>query len=492
MQRKTRVLWISLISMLGCAEQSVDVSGEYAALGEACLRSNAPSTGEELPPLCAEGLVCELVGASGDASSAATVCADPVELRGLVFDALTDLPIAGARVAALDATGTPVADVTITDPTGSYILRVPAYRANDGTLAEGLHWTLFVSAADYQPFPAGLRPALPIHAEDAIADASVHVVENASTQVALLPMPLDAAGGRTISGRIGIAGDDVAGTLVVAEPGPSAVYTLCDASGQYTLFNVPPGEVTITAYRQGVFAQPVVAPSGLLDPIDLPLLGGPEALVTVQGSVNIVNAPGGSATSVVLVPASVFNEALERGPVPWGLRAPGAPLAPSITGAFAIEAVPPGRYKILAGFENDELVRDPDTGIGGTGIPEIEVGGSDVAVSESFKITQALAVVSPGAQAPEVVDGPPVFRWVDDSSEDFYTVVVHDAFGSLIWEDNAVPRVTGMTHVEVMYAGPALTDGMYYQFRATSMRDRNDGATPISRTEDLRGVFVAP
>jgi hypothetical protein len=49
-----------------------------------------------------------------------------------------------------------------------------------------------------------------------------------------------------------------------------------------------------------------------------------------------------------------------------------------------------------------------------------------------------------------------------------------------------VPRVTGSENVSHAYGGPALQQGMYYQFRATSIKD----GSKISRTEDLRGVFV--
>lgn len=37
----------------------------------------------------------------------------------------------------------------------------------------------------------------------------------------------------------------------------------------------------------------------------------------------------------------------------------------------------------------------------------------------------------------------------------------------------------------VTYAGPALEPGMIYQFRATSLKS----GTPLSRAEDLRGMF---
>jgi hypothetical protein len=68
-------------------------------------------------------------------------------------------------------------------------------------------------------------------------------------------------------------------------------------------------------------------------------------------------------------------------------------------------------------------------------------------------------------------------------------VVVFDALGTKVWEQLDVPRVTGSPDVEVAYGGP-LEPGMYYQFRATSFRGDGDDRTAISRTEDLRGVFV--
>ena len=49
---------------------------------------------------------------------------------------------------------------------------------------------------------------------------------------------------------------------------------------------------------------------------------------------------------------------------------------------------------------------------------------------------------------------------------------------------------TGEETVEQVYAGPALEEGMYYQFRVTSYRDKQHGGrTLISTTEDLKGVF---
>ena len=143
-----------------------------------------------------------------------------------------------------------------------------------------------------------------------------------------------------------------------------------------------------------------------------------------------------------------------------------------------------------AAFENDVLVRDPDDSIAGTAIQEVSVAGGDIEVEDAFKVTESLAVIGPGADRPEEVSGTPTFEFADDSSEDRYEVVVFDALGELVWEDLMVPGVSGAETVTVPYGGPALTLGMYYQFRATSFRDTPQGSPAISRTEDLRGVFV--
>jgi hypothetical protein len=115
---------------------------------------------------------------------------------------------------------------------------------------------------------------------------------------------------------------------------------------------------------------------------------------------------------------------------------------------------------------------------------------------EGFKITGALAVIAPGAEAPEPLSGAVRFEWADDSSEDGYEVTVLDTFGTEVWKDSEVPLVTGSKNVTLDYGGPQLAPG-YYQFRAVSWRDasgKKGGAarTYISATEDLKGVFIMP
>ena len=64
-----------------------------------------------------------------------------------------------------------------------------------------------------------------------------------------------------------------------------------------------------------------------------------------------------------------------------------------------------------------------------------------------------------------------------------------DTFGEIIWSV-PVPGESG-SNPEVIYEGPALESGMFYQFRVTSF-DGKDVPVPLSMTEDLKGVFFLP
>jgi hypothetical protein len=437
--------------------------------------------------ICAPGLVCAELAAGGHA------CFAPVLLRGQVFDAQSLAPIAEAQVLALDDQGTAVSDVATSDAAGNYELDLPVARSSDGAPVADAIFTLRGSAADYQTFPGGVRTSLPISSGEIAAEGEGWVLDTTLTDIGLIALPQAERGLPSIAGHV-LAGDASGGVLVVAENGERALTAVSDRQGAYTIFNVPDGAFEVRGYAAGVQLEPANAEMAGAPLVGVDLALGDAALGSVSGSVNIVNAPGGSVTSVVLVVASTFNPNFVRGEVGRGLRTPlSGP--PNVSGQFEIAGVPEGDYLVLAAFENDFLVRDPDPNIAGTQIQSISMParGEDVSLEESFKITEALAVVGPGAEQPEEVSSAPTLTWADDSSEDYYTVVVYDALGERVWclsDDEAgcdgpnVPRVTGSDDVEVEYGGP-LAPGMYYQFRATSWR--NTG--PISQTEDLRGVF---
>jgi hypothetical protein len=427
---------------------------------------------------CEGGRVCEEAGGQ-------PVCVAALVVRGRVTDP-AGMPIAGALVTALDGNDAPATGTATTGADGSYELRVPTTRDDKGTpLVRQVK--LRAAAAGFETFPAGLRRSLPLELSAAQPLEGKLVYASSGTTIVLEPIAGAAALG-SIAGVVqGAPGKR--GVLVVAE-GPAAVSGISDADGAYVIFNVPAGAYTVRGYAAGVQLAPAkatVAAGARAAGVDLAAMGA--ALGAVSGTVSIVNAPGGSMTSVVLVVASTFNEALKRGSVPPGLRAPRAG-APVVSGAFTITDVPDGAYVVLAAFENDGLVRDPDTAIGGTQIQRVTLaeGSRQATLPAGFKITEALSVMSPGAgETLEAVTGTPTFVWKDDSSEDRYALEVIDGKGRLVWSNNQVARATGGS-VSLPYGGPPLTRGELYQFRVTSFRR---GDVPISQTEDLRGVFLA-
>lgn len=428
---------------------------------------------------CKSGEVCEMV--EGDA--AATGCFPPVVVEGRVVR--SDDPtqgIEGARIVGRDENGATVSfHIALSGADGAYSLRVPTQRKKDGTPAVP-DLLLRADAAGFATFPSGLRLAIPVDVTAPEKTSAGYRVENESTTVALDELP-DANGLGSISGKVLAKG--AAGTLVVAGNASG----VADSDGTYVIFNVPAGELEVRGYAAGLSLEPATASvkaGAEASGVDLAASDAP--LGAVNGSVSFVNASA-QTTSVVLVVASTFNDALKRGEVPPGLR------AFPVSGQYAFADVPAGDYVVLAAFENDELVRDPDEAIGGTAIQSVSVAGAPVDVA-GFKITGALAVVAPGALTPEVLDGAPRFEWVDDSSEDGYEVTVLDTFGTEVWKDTEVPRVTGSPSVTRDYGGPELASG-YYQFRAVSWRaatGKKGGAarTYISATEDLKGVFIVP
>jgi hypothetical protein len=411
---------------------------------------------------CSGGEVCE------QTASGVPGCFPPISVQGRVTNAVSGVGVAGALVVALDANGAALTGTATTDAAGYYSLPVPVVRDEAGNPAVELSCTLRSDAQGFQSFPTPPRVALPIKVSEPVNG----VVATAATNIALLPLATTAGTG-TITGTVALPLP--AGTLVVAG-GSTAVVS---SKGSFTLFNVPVGAVTVTGDRQGTNLAPAavtVTAGATTAGVTLSPSGQPA--VNVSGKVSIVNPGGGSLTSVILVVAETFVATAARGESPPGLR------APNVSGDFVISGVPNGTYMVLAAFENDLLVRDPDTCIGGTAIVTVTVAGADVVLPDSFKITGALAVVSPDNE--ELVSATPTFVWVDDSSEDQYDVAVYDAFGVLVWDNPAVPSVSGGANASVVYAGPPLVPGMVYQFRATSIRKGN---CPISRTEDLRGVF---
>jgi hypothetical protein len=209
------------------------------------------------------------------------------------------------------------------------------------------------------------------------------------------------------------------------------------------------------------------------------------APATLASKVQLV--AGSGSTSVVLAVKATFNATLARGEVVPGLRAPESGIAPNLKGNFTISGIPDGDYMVLAGFENDGEVRDPDPGLGGTTLQSISVRDGAIALPpDSFKVTTAVTIVAPGAgETPEeVATSTPTFQWDTYSNADFYDLELIDSLGQVIWTK------PGVTATQATYDGAtALEDGRLYQWRATAYRTSSGSSLPTSLTEDLKGVF---
>jgi hypothetical protein len=423
---------------------------------------------------CSSGQVCE------DVTGATPACFAPVEVRGHVSDLASTAPIAAAEVVALDINGGAVSTVVKSAADGAYRLPVPVERAADGTPV-ALKITLRADAAGYQGFPSGGRQALPLDTATATKGDGAWIVAASTTEVALVPLPASAGHGQ-IHGTVDVPADHV-GALVVAERAGVGASAIVDRSGAYTIFNLGDGAYTVRAYARGhvyTDASATIASGGTAT-ADLHLSADADG--TLTGSVSIVGPGAGSATEIVAVVESTFDPVTGRGVAVPGVRAPDGGIAPNVSGAFSISGVPPGKYVVLAAFENDALVRDPDPCIAGTDFVHVDVAAGATVAAGQFKVTSPVALVGPGADAPEAVTTPPTLSWTSYPSTSTYDVHVFDALGNEVWTTN-VPGTS------VLYAGPFLV-GTYYQFRVVAHKQGNTTCL-ISQSEDLRGLFYKP
>lgn len=461
----------------GCAETEICLY-DWALSGYYCEEACDPSvTGD-----CPDEMLCEPV--EGDANHG---CFLPVFIAGRVFDIgeIGYPAIEGARVSGMDQKNGEGTEVSITDSTGHYSITLPFTRQRNGMPVPGEVYALRAAAQDYRPYPGAGRVALPILMDTFTLMSDGYYVSSGFLDIGLLPLSEEEQGGFTISGALS---EKASGVLILARCATTPCpYTYTDTDGDFTLYNVQPGDYEIAALKGGMSFTPVAVTVLDADITDLllELVAEPE-LGSISGQVNIVDGGGGLTTSVVMMAEETFLPVFDKGEIVPGLRAPESPQPPTISGAYTITGIPAGRYVVLAAFENDWLVRDPDPGISGTQILHLEMpatGGVWNISLSNFKVTRAIDIVSPGALGPEQVDGQNlVFIWKDDSSETHYNLKLFNAYGEIVWE-KTVPRATGVTQLEEPYDGSPLSG--YYQWRVTSLKTGD----PISTSEDLKGIF---
>lgn len=188
--------------------------------------------------------------------------------------------------------------------------------------------------------------------------------------------------------------------------------------------------------------------------------------VTVSGTLEFIGQTP-APTSVILAPASVFDPAALHSTVPEGPKVSG------ITTMWSIEHVAPGNYFVLVAFENDELTRDPKSGV-----TPISVTDESLQVA-TIPVTRAITILKPmGQTVPQTLLA---FEWLDDEAEASYDVSVIDSAGNQLWSAGYFAGTT-----QTNYGGPLLAPGQY-QVR---VRSAGSDLLPIHQSEDLAGTFT--
>ena len=410
-------------------------------------------------------------------------CFPPIKVNGYVFNMDADIsePVEGAFVVGMLSGSGISSDRITTDSAGNYSILLRLKRDNRALPAneDALH--LSVSAMNFEAYPGLLRPSLPITFDDVYCSETGCFVHSGFTSVGLYPLD-DSVVRYSITGKIS---EEKGGVLVIAEcvaaPCPT---TYSDKEGAFSILNVPVGSYSVKAYTAGqnyaTAAVEVVDKD--INTVLLELNDSP--LSTLSGSINIVNAPGGSMSSVVLMPAVTFIESFAKGMIAPGLRAPDPGTAPNITGDYTITGIPDGDYFVLAAFENDWLVRDPDPNIAGTQVLKVTFPGAsdnyDITIG-NFKITEAIEIIFPGADKPEQIFENPTFSWKRDASATHYIVTVYSSQGVTVWEQRV--EKTADEILTLLYDGTPFRG--FYQWVVVSYKTD----APISMSEDLKGIF---
>ncbi len=432
------------------------------------------------PSSCPSDQVCEPVQGREK-----PLCFAPVLLKGKVYDLGSGTGIAAAAVLASDENGAPAGAAVQATPDGTYELRIPSTRTDEKGAFSARTVMLRSQAKNYVPFPSGARLSLPIDTAGARRekedDTSPWVLQTAQTDVGLSPVPSSEQNLPSVSGTVEVSTGQRS-VLVALESGGKGRTALAGPDGSFTFFNVPGGAWKLSAYSRGVNYTAVDLTVASTDVAAVAVKKSTVGTATLSGKVQLV-AGAAQGTSVVLALESTFLQALGRGEVVPGLRAPEPGTAANLTGDWSISGIPDGRYVVLAAFENDGNVRDPDPGISGTQVQHLTVSNGAIAggASPDFKVTAAVSLVSPGKDGPEGVTGTPTFTWTSYSNADAYELFVFDALGNEVWKKLVLDKAT----VSTVYGGPALTAGQFYQWRATAIRK----LAPTSLTEELRGVF---
>lgn len=373
----------------------------------------------------------------------------PTILHATVVDAVSEMPVAGARLMLLEQ--------------GTW------HELQDGSIDLTLDAALYryrVEAPDYRAEPRAFR-----------ADPDVLVIAAKTTNLEVRLQPLDLPTGTgAIAGKVLGPSGPAAGALVVAT-GTRIRSTYTDGQGDYFLGGLPADLYTVRAYLAGMVdmaGEDVTVAAERMDGIDLMMeAGGVAAGGRIRG--------GAGETTVYLVHPDVLE------PIP------GLEIDTNLSSAWNIDGVAPGMYTAQTALELDDgWVLDPQRALD-EGPPMIAVATASASVD--LYVAPSIKRLSPVESA--TVSATPVLSWRMVELVDFYVVEVKDQSGRTVFggfDADGNPRIRVLPpDVSVTYAGDPLESGARYEWRVFA--GKRDPLNPtlfevVAASELLDGDFV--
>lgn len=345
------------------------------------------------------------------------------------------------------------------------------------------------AAQDFNPAPLSNQTAVPFEIIDG---------QTVTESVALETHPNAGNMGR-LSGTVMTPAPDsdgVSDVLVIAEDSSQNLFAsgITGPTGAYALFNLSPGNYTLSAYRSGYRQEAAttainVASGG--DYTQNTIEIGPHENADLSGQVTFLAITNGSVDITLIHPEtddtipglSTFNDANNN---------------------YRLESVPPGTFIAWASFRNDGYVMDPDY-IFKFGLPQVTFTENASSQEQDFSVTGAVTITDPTNDAdlvvPEEINAAsPTFTWERYPSAKEYIIEVFDNNGNTIWggfDDAGVVQhqqiTANQTSVTFNFDGSAtasLQNGQVYRWKIYA--DNDDALniqTLISSSEDLMGLF---
>jgi hypothetical protein len=380
--------------------------------------------------------------------------------------------ISGAQVIVFNAnTNAPIGVTTATGADGSYSISLPA-----GT------YYIKIYSQGYQSVPPPGMSAIPF------------TISPGNTTTSNLQMIASTVtNGGWITGNVSVSGAGKSGVLIIAHSGSNGYSSVSDASGNYTIYNVPAASgYTVNAFIVGFNSDSVqsvtVAQGAVTSNINLNLAAGATGSVT--GSIQF-NAVTGKQVDVSLV--NPYTKETIPG------------LSTFTTGSqftYTFSNVPNGLYLGRASFKNDSIVTDPEW-IYQHGQPYVTVSGGSATLN--FTCTNSIVLNSPTnvgtSIVPVTAGATPTFTWTAYPSTSKYAIEVSDANGTIVWggftgSGSAYAPVITTTSTSILYAGPSLSAGQIYRWRIYALKNVQSppAGSPnfsfISSSEEQMGLIT--